>query len=44
MAGHVVSVNLNIGRDGNSKGHGVIVFEHPVEAVQAVCILLETLY
>ncbi|GAB6025135.1 hypothetical protein CHUAL_010560 [Chamberlinius hualienensis] len=36
MAGRVVSVNLNTDKDGNSRGHGVVTFEHPVEAVQGV--------
>lgn len=28
--------------DGKSKGHGTVQFETPVEAVNAVCILLFT--
>jgi len=36
MAGKVASVELNKDRDGNSRGHGTVEYEHPVEAVQAI--------
>lgn len=36
LAGKVVRVKLTMGRDGKSKGFGVVEFEHPVEAVQAI--------
>ncbi|KAH9388793.1 hypothetical protein TYRP_008140 [Tyrophagus putrescentiae] len=36
LAGKVVRVKLTKGRDGKSKGFGVVEFEHPVEAVQAI--------
>lgn len=37
LAGRVLEVDLNRDKDGKSRGHGVIEFEHPVEAVQAIC-------
>ena len=40
LAGKVVSVELNKDKEGNSRGHGTVEYEHPVEAVQAICILL----
>lgn len=36
LAGKVIRVKLTMGRDGKSKGFGVVEFEHPVEAVQAI--------
>lgn len=39
LAGRVLEVDLNRDKDGKSRGHGVIEFEHPVEAVQAICKL-----
>ncbi|CAL8098877.1 unnamed protein product [Orchesella dallaii] len=36
LAGRVLEVDLNRDKDGKSRGHGVIEFEHPVEAVQAI--------
>lgn len=36
MSGKVASVELNKDRDGNSRGHGTVEYEHPVEAVQAI--------
>lgn len=39
LAGKVVSVEINKDFEGNSKGHGVVTFDHPVEAVQAISML-----
>ena len=36
LAGRVVMVELNRDKDGKSRGHAVIEFDHPVEAVQAI--------
>ncbi len=36
LAGRVVSVELNRDKEGKSRGHAVIDFDHPVEAVQAI--------
>ncbi len=40
LAGRVLDVELNKDKEGKSRGHCVIEFEHPVEAVQAICMLL----
>jgi hypothetical protein len=37
LAGRVLDVELNKDKDGKSRGHCVIEFEHPVEDVQAIC-------
>jgi RNA recognition motif-containing protein len=39
LAGKVVSAELSLDKEGKSRGFGVIEYEHPVEAVQAICIL-----
>lgn len=36
LAGRVISAELNRDKEGKSRGHGVIEFSHPVEAVQAI--------
>ncbi len=36
LAGRVLSAELNRDKDGKSRGHGVIEYSHPVEAVQAI--------
>lgn len=36
LAGRVVSVDLSVDKDGNSRGFAVVEFDHPVEAVQAI--------
>jgi len=36
LAGRVVTTELNRDKDGKSRGHGVVEFTHPVEAVQAI--------
>ena len=36
LAGKVTKVKLYTDSTGNSKGHGTVEFEHPVEAVQAI--------
>lgn len=37
LAGRVMCVEVNKDKDGKSRGHGTIEYEHPVEAVQAIC-------
>lgn len=44
IAGKVVSVEINRDKDNKSRGHGVVEFEHPVEAVQAISMLNNQLY
>ncbi|XP_046408467.1 heterogeneous nuclear ribonucleoprotein M-like [Ischnura elegans] len=39
LAGKVTNAKLNRDKDGKSRGHGVVKFEHPVEAVQAISML-----
>ena len=39
LAGRVVTVELNRDKDGKSRGHGCVEFDHPVEAVQAISML-----
>lgn len=36
LAGRVCSAELNRDKEGKSRGHGVIEYSHPVEAVQAI--------
>ena len=36
LAGRVISTELNRDKEGKSRGHGVVEFSHPVEAVQAI--------
>lgn len=36
MAGKVISIELKTDKEGKSKGHGIVEFDHPVEAVQAI--------
>ena len=36
LAGRVCHAELNKDKDGKSRGHGVIEYSHPVEAVQAI--------
>lgn len=40
LAGNVLHVEIKKNKEGKSKGIGVVEFEHPMEAVQAICILL----
>jgi len=37
LAGKVLNVDVNKDKDGKSRGHGTIEYEHPVEAIQAIC-------
>lgn len=37
LAGRVVGIDLLTDKDGKSRGFGTVEFEHPVEAVQAIC-------
>lgn len=39
LAGRVVTAELNRDKDGKSRGHAVVEFDHPVEAVQAISML-----
>lgn len=43
LAGRVVSTELNRDKEGKSRGHGVVEFTHPVEAVQAISMLNDQL-
>lgn len=36
LAGKVISVDLSLDKDGNSRGFAVVEYDHPVEAVQAI--------
>lgn len=40
MAGVVVRADILEDKDGKSRGMGTVTFDMPIEAVQAVCILL----
>lgn len=44
IAGKLVKVELNVDNEGKSKGHGTAEYEHPLEAVQAICILFILFY
>ncbi|KAH7966847.1 hypothetical protein HPB49_019881 [Dermacentor silvarum] len=39
IAGRISNVDLRTDKEGNSKGHGIVEFEHPIEAVQAISML-----
>lgn len=39
LAGRVISAEISLDKEGKSRGFGVVEYEHPVEAVQAICIL-----
>ena len=43
LAGNVLATNIKEDRAGKSRGMGTVTFETPLEAVQAVCILLKRL-
>ena len=36
MAGNVQSAEIKEDKDGKSRGMGIVKFEHPMEAVQAI--------
>ena len=40
MAGNVKNCELKVDKEGKSRGMGIVEFDHPMEAVQAICILL----
>ncbi|XP_069697264.1 myelin expression factor 2-like [Periplaneta americana] len=45
LAGKVVTAELSLDKEGKSRGFGVVEYEHPVEAVQAISMLHnQTLY
>lgn len=39
LAGNVLRAEIKQDKDGKSRGMGIVTFEHPMEAVQAICIL-----
>ena len=39
MAGNVIRAEIKQDKEGKSRGMGVVTFEFPLEAVQAICIL-----
>lgn len=39
LAGRVMSAEISIDKEGKSRGFGVVEFDHPVEAVQAISML-----
>lgn len=39
LAGRVIDAEISFDKEGKSRGFGVIEYEHPVEAVQAIGIL-----
>ncbi|XP_075225490.1 heterogeneous nuclear ribonucleoprotein rumpelstiltskin isoform X2 [Lycorma delicatula] len=39
LAGRVVRCELSLDKDGKSRGFGIVEYEHPVEAVQAISML-----
>ena len=39
IAGNVIEAEIKTDHDGKSRGMGIVRFEHPIEAVQAICIL-----
>lgn len=39
LAGKVVNCELSLDKEGKSRGFGVVEYEHPVEAVQAISML-----
>lgn len=41
LAGKIVDCDLSVDKDGKSRGFAVIEYDHPVEAVQAICILFQ---
>ena len=40
LAGTVLEAAVRYDTDGKSLGRAIVRFEHPMEAVQAICILL----
>ncbi|KAG0726426.1 Myelin expression factor 2 [Chionoecetes opilio] len=44
IAGKVLAVEINKDHDGKSRGFGVVEFEHPVEAVQAISMFHNQTY
>ncbi|CRK96705.1 CLUMA_CG009891, isoform A [Clunio marinus] len=38
LAGRVVSLELSVDKEGNSRGFAVVEYDHPVEAVQAISL------
>lgn len=40
IAGNVLSVELKMDKDNKFRGMATVRFEHPMESVQAICILI----
>lgn len=43
IAGTVKRADIKEDKDGKSRGMGTVTFEQAIEAVQAICILIDTL-
>lgn len=43
IAGTVKRADIKEDKDGKSRGMGTVTFEQAIEAVQAICILINTL-
>ena len=43
IAGNVIEVDIKTDKEGRSRGMGTVRFEHPMEAVQAVCIFCDVI-
>jgi len=39
ISGNVIEVEMKADKEGKSRGMCTVRFEHPMEAVQAICIL-----
>ena len=39
MAGRIVDAEIRYDKEGKSRGIGLVKYEYPMEAVQAICIL-----
>lgn len=39
IAGNVIEAEIKTDKEGKSRGMGIVRFEHPIEAVQAICEL-----
>lgn len=39
IAGNVIEAEIKINNEGKSRGMGIVRFEHPMEAVQAIGII-----
>ena len=39
MAGRIIDAEIRYDKEGKSRGIGLVKYEYPMEAVQAICIL-----